>query len=239
MKKSFSSMCRALLEDLPLNQFSDIMRGIVNSYSDLNRNEKYQLYLACYNVYRAAKHRIKSGDWQEYLALRKTYDEILRVARRVMRNVDLKKKRQQVKQILDAHSNDTIFYVCSKHNKPAPDHAEFQGKIYVDRFWREKVEIHMYRAVEAYIKNHQIVTVQKIMGAPVYMTTRPYCKHYFIPVDTYEVLHSSVNRIVEQHGIHRSKWYTPADYYDLRSKVYSICDEIDNNIAFKNKQKKA
>lgn len=238
MKKSFSYICRALQEEMTLNQFSEKMRSLVNSYAELNRNDRYRLYLAGYNLYRACRHRIKSGDWQEYLALRKNYDTILRAARKVQRDLDLRRKRIATRQILDAHTNDTIFYVCSKHNKPATDHAEFQGKIYVDRFWREKISAHMYRAVEAYIRNHQVITVQKIMGAPVYLTTRPYCKHYFIPVDTGTVLHSSVNRVVEQYAIHRVKNYTPADYYDLRRKVYNACDAIEDNIAFK-KQKRA
>lgn len=239
MKKSFSYICRALLDGLTLNQFSEGMRKIVNEYAELNRNERYQLYLVCYNLYRACKHRIKSGDWQEYLALRKSYDSVLRVARRVQRNLDLRRKRKEVRELLDAHTSSTVFYVCSKHSKPAPDHADFQGRIYVDKFWRSKVDSYLFRAIEAYIKNHQIVSVQKIMGPPVYMTTRPYCKHYFIPVDTYEVLHSSQNRIVEMHGIHRPKLYTADDYYDLRKKVYQICDILAEHEAFKKKQKRA
>lgn len=239
MKKAFSYICRALSENKTLNQAGQDLRRIVNSYEGLNRNERYQLYLACYNLYRAGKHRVKSEDWQEYISLRRSYDSVLKIARRVQKNLDLRKKRQETKELLDSHLNETIFFACSKHNSPAEDHAPFQGLIYVDRFWRGKVRSYMYRAVEAYIRNHQIISVQEIMGAPVYLTTRPYCKHYFIPLNTYEVLHTSVKRLIEQYAIHRTKKYTVQDYFDLRSTVYQMCDKISPHEQFKKKQKKA
>lgn len=239
MKKAFSYICRALSDNKTLNSISQDLRKLVNSYEGLTRNERYQLYLACYNLCRAGKHRIKDQSWQEYISLRKSYDSVLRVARRVQRNLDLRRKRQKTKELLDSHLNDTIFFACSKHNSPAKDHADFQGLIYVDRFWRQKVHVYTYRAVEAYIKNHKIITVQEIMGAPVYLTTRPYCKHYFVPLDTYEVLHSSTKRLIEQYATHRSKKYTTQDYFDLRSTVYSLCGKIFPHDEFKRKQKKA
>ena len=33
----------------------------------------------------------------------------------------------------------TILFLCSKHNNCADDHKNYQGKIYIDRFWRQKV----------------------------------------------------------------------------------------------------
>lgn len=239
MKKAFSYICRALKDDKTLTNISSDLRKIVNSYSGLTRNQRYQLYLACYNLCRAGKHRIKTEDWQEYISLRKSYDSILRVARRTQRDLDLRVKRQETKELLDSHLNNTIFFACSKHNSPALDHKDYQGLIYVDRFWRQKTYSYMYRAVSSYIRNHNIVTVQEIMGPPVYMTTRPYCKHYFIPLDTYEVLHTSLKRIIEQYAIHRSKKYTTQDYFNLRSTVYAMCNKIEPNDNFIKKQKKA
>lgn len=85
-----------------------------------------------------------------------------------------------------------IFYACSSHSKPAKDHADYQGKIYVDRYWRKYctgvMPDWMFAAVEDFIQKNEIISIQKIMGPPVWLATRPFCRHVFIPVNTLSVL---------------------------------------------------
>ena len=97
-----------------------------------------------------------------------------------------------------------VFYLCSVHTGPAEDHKEWQGKIYVDRYWRSVMEgarctADQIRGVAAYIKNHQILTVQEVVNHKPYLITRPYCRHFFIPLSTVEVLGSSLNKILKEH----------------------------------------
>jgi hypothetical protein len=54
--------------------------------------------------------------------------------------------------------------------------------------------------VGAYIRNHKCKTVEWVTWEPVYMVTRPHCRHYFIRLDTDEVLGRSVRSIRRQHG---------------------------------------
>lgn len=236
VKKAFSLIINSIKIDLTIQKFSNYLKELVNSYIGLNRNDRYLLYSTVLQVYKNCKHRLKNNEFQQYLALRSTYDTILRASRRVMRNKDLKDKREKVKELLN--QDGFIFYVCSKHIKPAEDHKDYQGKIYVDRFWRTKVDKGLYRAISAYIKNHQVVTIQEIMGPPVYMTTRPYCKHYFSPVATYDVLYNSASKIVNTIGVHKPKMYTATEYFDLRSSIYTLLDTISPCNSFKQKQKK-
>lgn len=97
-----------------------------------------------------------------------------------------------------------VFYLCSVHTGPAEDHKEWQGKIYVDRFWRSVMEgarctAAQIKGVEAYIRNHNILTLQEVVNHKPYLITRPYCRHFFIPVSTVEVLGSSLNSILKKH----------------------------------------
>lgn len=97
-----------------------------------------------------------------------------------------------------------VFYLCSVHTGPAADHKEWQGKIYVDRYWRSVMEgarctADQIRGVGAYIKNHNILAIQDVVNHKPYLVTRPYCRHYFIPLSTVEVLGSSLNRILKEH----------------------------------------
>jgi len=77
--------------------------------------------------------------------------------------------------------NGRIFYVASSHKDSAKDHAPWQGKIYVDRYW------HNYDntgELEKFIRDNDIKTVQWVTGAPVWFITRPNCRHYF---ETYTI----------------------------------------------------
>ena len=221
VRNSYSLIAYHIQAGTTLNRFSTVIRALVNSYSDINRNEKYKLYRTCLDLYRRMK---RSDALQTDLERDYNYAEVVRAARKVMRNRDLRKKQAQTREYLD--STEVVFMVCSKHSKPAEDHKDYQGKIYVDRFWRTKVNLTMQKKIEAYIKNHNVKTVQYIMGEPVYMTTRPYCKHYFIPVSTESVLGKSYKKVVEETGLHSHKWYTRKDYFDLRKKVFDNVDRI-------------
>ena len=97
-------------------------------------------------------------------------------------------------QIAKARASDkkVIFYVCSKHVGSAKDHKDWQGKVYVDRFWRAILKSTdtewMIPQVERYIVENDVRTIQWVMGPPVWLTVRPYCTHWFAPVLTSTVL---------------------------------------------------
>ena len=221
VRNSYSLIAYHIQHQTTLNRFSTVIRELVNTYSDINRNEKYKLYRTVLDLYRRMR---RSDAVQSDLERDYNYAQVVKAARKVMRNRDIRNKQKQTRSYLD--STDCVFMVCSKHKSPAEDHKDYQGKIYVDRFWRTKVDAEMQKKIEAYIKNHKVLTVQYIIGEPVYMTTRPYCKHYFIPVSTAHVLSTSYKKVVEETGLHSHKWYTRKDYFNLRKKVFDNVDKI-------------
>lgn len=229
-KRILTYIARSIDKGLNLQRISKGLRKIVNSYEGLSRNERYRLYYEAYSVCRSAR---SSEDWRKMLALRKNFDAIFITERKIKASMKLREKKRQVRAALK--DKDTIFFLCSKHSNPALDHKDYQGKIYVDRYWRQKVSGKDYYAVLSYIKNHKVETVQKIMGPPVYLITRPYCKHYFIPQDTSTVLHSSLKKLLV---VKRSKKYSASEYYRIRSEIYNKLNEISPCDAFKNKTKR-
>lgn len=191
--------------------------SIVGNYPLTNR-EKKAIWWQFYSSIRAWRHH---ENWEKQVGKAENYYNLIRVVKKVDRNYKLRERKKQTRALLDR--SDVVFYLCSKHNKCAEGHKEYQGKVYVDRFWRTKVSGSEYYAVLSYIKNRQIMTVQDSLQEPVYLTTRPNCKHYFIPLDTQTVLHSSVNKLVK---IHYTKEYTRQDYYDDRKKMYEILNKM-------------
>lgn len=102
------------------------------------------------------------------------------------------RKEESKEQIERGREKRAIFYVCSKHVSPAKDHKDWQGKVYVDRFWRAILKNTgtdwMIPQVERYIVENDVKTIQWVMGPPVWLSTRPFCRHWFAPVLTSTVL---------------------------------------------------
>lgn len=220
VKQTFIYITRALSYGYSLNRIGRDLRHLVNEYPGLKKAEKYNIWRSAYLACRAAK---RSDSWEKYISKRETYDGILKEIRRGFNNMNLRSKKEATRASLDGTEN--IFFLCSVHQKCRELHKDLQGKIYVDRFWRTKVSGNRYYAVLSYIKNRDIKTVQEMMKEPHWLTTAEYCKHYFIPLDTDTVLHSSVRKIAESY-YKRVKKYTPEEYYELRGKVYGLMNKI-------------
>lgn len=98
-------------------------------------------------------------------------------------------------------SSQSPFFLCSSHVNPAKDHAPYQGKLYYDESWESYVPADDADRIRAIIRNRKLLTIQYITGAPVYLTTRRNCKHYFINVSIDEVAHASAKALVRKHGM--------------------------------------
>lgn len=213
MKRAFSYMNRAMQDKKSLTNISYDLKKMIAEYPGLNKNERSMLYWILYKTCRACK--LAGEDYKRVLGKVKIFDDVLRVFRKVYRNDLLRKKRRWTRAAL--RSKDFVFFMCSMHSHPAKDHKDYQGKIYVDRYWREKTKGNNYNAVLNYIKQNGTITVQKIQGDPVYLTTRPYCRHYFIPVDTAAVLTGATKGITIKHTY---KPFDAEDYYNFRGQVF-------------------
>lgn len=112
------------------------------------------------------------------------------------RTVQKRTKKINIKNTLQKNRGlavPIVFYICSQHGNAAEGHKPYQGKVYVDRFWKSVYQASgqpefLIKAIEKYIARNDIKTIQWVMGPPVYMVTRPYCKHFFTPVSTLDVL---------------------------------------------------
>ena len=114
-----------------------------------------------------------------------------------------------------------IFYIASQHKDSAPDHAPWQGRIYVDRYW------HNYDTdgrLEKFIRDKGIRTVQWVTGSPVWFITRPNCRHYFVNYSIDDVLNGKYK--IPRRLIGDTRLQTPQEaneeYYLDRLKLYEM-----------------
>ena len=146
------------------------------------------------------------------------------------------------KILIDDALKNGLFFLVSKHDDCAKDHEEYQGKIYVNENWRSMTKDPM---VAMYISTNRIRTFQWVTGKPVYMITRPYCRHYFREVSASEVLSNSVNALLNKHHMHEKEGERGVsqtlpnrmaelylDRLDYLSEMYKVapCEELQNYI---------
>ena len=99
-----------------------------------------------------------------------------------------------------------VFYLASEHADSADDHRDFQGKMYIDKDWRDVIKDKKLRAqVVEYVRTNNIETLQKIMHRPVWLITRPNCRHYFKAVSVEEALNLSPQSLLKK--------------YDMKTKI--------------------
>ena len=101
---------------------------------------------------------------------------------------------------LFATNRASPFFICSSHAKPAKDHADWEGKLYFNQDWldnhQEDSELARVRRI---IAARKLISVQEVTGPPVYLVTRPNCKHFFIPVEIDEVVGHSNKQLLREH----------------------------------------
>lgn len=190
-----------------------------------NKTEKFALY----------KHfkQLARIDDPKYWALDGTIATTVKVMNQAERSQVMRDKKKTILETLKNNRSQripVIFYICSYHEKCADGHEDYQGKIYVDRYWKSAIEQYhelkwLIPAVTDYIKLHNTKTVQDVTHGEPYLVTRPYCKHFFTPLGIWQVLTSTLSEVkLDNPGVvagvgGMSQKQYKKEYYQLREAI--------------------
>lgn len=107
-----------------------------------------------------------------------------------------------------------IFYMCDSFADCAPDHADYQGKIYYNE------ECDIPEDVMRYIEQNQIQSMQEVTNGEPFLTSRPNCRHNFHAIPTDEVMTTSADEILEKEGLSRGE-YKGSNYEKVQQQRYN------------------
>lgn len=107
-----------------------------------------------------------------------------------------------------------IFYICDSFGDCAPDHADYQGKVYYND------ECDIPPEVQAYIDSNGIMSMQEVMNGDPFLTTRPNCRHNFHAVPTDEVMAMSSEDILDKEGLSHGE-YKDSNYEATQQQRYN------------------
>ena len=207
-----------------------------------NYNRYVQVSRKSFSALRKANNAEKgTKDYEEELKLRKNivygyikpeFKKLEAEKNYIANEYEFQSKHSELREQFE----EGIFYLCSSHVNPAKDHADWEGKVYVHEDWEERVgaDQELSARIRAYIKNHKIRTVQWVTGEPVWLVTRPNCKHYFIEVSPEEVLGSSVRKLLKEHDAYMEdekeisyEYGQYKDYYERLKMMSYLRDMFD------------
>ena len=119
------------------------------------------------------------------------------------REIESKLKNDLIEETISKSIEDKeVFMLLSKHDDSATDHKDFQGKMYIMKNWRSIINDNTTELeVERYVKKHNVKTFEWVIDNPVYMITRPNCRHYFKKLGVKEVLENSVESLLKKYGM--------------------------------------
>jgi hypothetical protein len=237
VKEGVEEIFGALSDGKPLSKIGEGVATLVAGIPNLNVRDRAHLWDAMMAVARRAKgHR--GEDLRRTLLSHQVYDPLIQACNQAQLASSARAKALGLASEIAssrARPHPTVLYLCSSHQKPAEGHSDYQGRVYVDRMWRSTLakagfdgEIPL---VEEYVATHHTLTVQEAIRGPIWLTTRPNCKHFFIPLDTEEALGRSLKEIRLAHpeamtGGQRS--LTDAERY---ARYKALREDIDDAMA--------
>lgn len=88
-----------------------------------------------------------------------------------------------------------VFYICNSFSDCAPDHADYQAKIYYN------ADSEIGEKEQEYIDQNNILSMQEVINNEPFLTSRPNCRHEFHAIPTSEVLNMSDDEILEKENL--------------------------------------
>lgn len=184
----------------------------------------------------------------------KIYNKTNEVIYNEVKKYEAEEKEEIIKNDLKSNRSEKspkIFYICSSHNDCAKDHLDYQGKIYIDDKWEQIINDNVLKKeIRMYINVHNVKTLQYITYKPVWLITRPNCRHYFKAINTEEVLNKNSDAILRNHKLHskigqkttqtlrhptNKEWYKETNVKNIISK-YEDRFEFHKSLWEKNKR---
>ena len=110
-----------------------------------------------------------------------------------------------------------VFYIVNAFGDCAKDHVNLQGKMYYDKRYKSfDMPKEVKDKVASIIENKQLMSMQEAIEKPYWLTTRPNCRHRFVPI-TIEQASGNREKLLEDLKLKRGTYKT---------KKYEITQEL-------------
>lgn len=135
----------------------------------------------------------------------KAYPKLRKRLNERVDEVEAQEKDKEIANSLEKNrENEIVFYLASSHKDCALDHINYQGRVYYDEKWESIIKDNDTKEkVREYIDKNNLKSFQWVVGNPVYLITRPNCRHYFKKLSVKETLGNSNNVLIKKYHLTR------------------------------------
>lgn len=113
-----------------------------------------------------------------------------------------------------------VFYICNVFTNSADDHAKYQGKMYYDDRWKSFIDNkEAKKKIQGIINQKRMKSVQWVKDDPVYLTTRPNCRHRLTPISLDQASGSS-EAVLKKLKL-KTKSYKKDNYKEMQQQRYN------------------
>ena len=132
---------------------------------------------------------------------------------------------QIVEQQMDLNTEtQNVFFIVNSFGDCADDHKNLQGKIYYDdRYKSFTIPKEVKEQIANIINQKQLMSMQAAIKKPYWLTTRPNCRHRFVPI-TMEQAIGNTNALLEKMKLKKGT------YKDLKYQQSQELRYIERNI---------
>jgi hypothetical protein len=147
-------------------------------------------------------------------------------------------------QLKSGKAASVVFYIANFYGDSADDHAEYQGKIYYDERYKSfNLSADIKTQIAEFIRRERLKSVQWVRDKPVYLTTRPNCRHTLTPISIQQALGTNpkilLNALNLKQGSYKDKNYqlTQEQRYNERMiRKYKARAESNAKLGYSNAQ---
>jgi len=107
-----------------------------------------------------------------------------------------------------------VFVICDSFADCAPDHADYQGKIYYN------ADAKISDEEQKYIDANGILSMQEVVNGEPYLTSRPNCRHNFHSIPSSDVLGMNADDILQKEELKFGD-YKGSNYEALQKQRYN------------------
>ena len=149
-------------------------------------------------------------------------------------------------QLETGKAANVVFYISNVFGDSADDHADYQGQIYYDERYKSfNLNADIKTRIKEFIATNKIKSVQWVRDKPVYLTTRPNCRHTLTPISIDQALGNKPKELVRalqlQKGSYKDKNYqlTQEQRYNERMiRKFKARAEANDKLGYDSRQDK-
>lgn len=145
-----------------------------------------------------------------------------------------------------------LFILVSEHKDSALDHKDYQGRLYFAKDYEKIIaneDENKRKEIFKRIKEEHMLEFEWVIGKPVWMITRPNCRHFFEYLDTEDVLKHTTKYLLKKHKMKlavgdrkelqtlrhdtRKQWYTKENVANI---IETYKNRLDKHVRMNKEQ---